>query len=235
MNKFFVALALIWGSSAFAITTEELDNSLLELIPGGYVVTDTIYGDLNKDNQNDVVLLIKNIDPSNVVIDQYRGELDRNRRGVIVAIRNKNVYELAVKNVRCFSSENEDGGVYFAPELNISIDKGSLYFHYMHGRYGYWRYNFRYHGTDFELIGYDKSENRGPVVEKAVSINFLTNKMVIKRNVNQYAEFEDEVFKETWHNFTLAEPYKLNQITDFDRLDIESSLLIVDIISSDKI
>ena len=45
-------------------------------------------------------------------------------------------YVLATKNYDCFSSENEDGGVYFAPELDISIEKGNLYVHYGHGRYG---------------------------------------------------------------------------------------------------
>ena len=78
--------------------------------------------------------------------------------------------------------------VYFAPELNVSINKGNLIVHYAHGRYGYWTYSFRYQNSDFELIGYDSSQDHGPVVERSVSINLMTKKMLIRENINQDAE-----------------------------------------------
>ena len=147
-----------------------------DFVPAGYVVYSEVQGDLNKDNQTDYVLMIKSKDKNNIITDESRGELDLNRRGVIIAFKNGDHYDLVLENSSCFSSENEDGGVYYPPELEIRIDKGNLIFHYSHGRYGYWSYKFQYRNQDFELIGYDSSSNRGPVINRETSINFITKK-----------------------------------------------------------
>jgi hypothetical protein len=192
----------------------------IDFLPKAYVVFEKINGDLNKDSIEDCVLIIKATDKNNIVTDEYRGQLDRNRRGIIVLFNKNDHYELVVKNYDCFSSENEDGGVYFAPELYIEIREGNLYVHYGHGRYGYWNYTFRYHNSDFELIGYDQSDNRGPVIESEISINFLTKKKQEKVNTNENDEGGDEVFKETWINISIDKLIKLSEIKDFDELDM---------------
>ena len=38
----------------------------------------------------------------------------------------KSGYQLTDRNYDCFSSENEDGGVYYPPELWIEFEKGNL-------------------------------------------------------------------------------------------------------------
>ena len=64
-----------------------------DFIPKGYVLHtyeggisagswDEIKGDLNKDGLEDVVLIIKGTDKSKIIHDEYRGELDRNRREI---------------------------------------------------------------------------------------------------------------------------------------------------------
>jgi len=191
-----------------------------DFLPEGFVIFDKVYGDLNKDGIKDLVLIIKGTDKSNFYTDEYRGELDRNRRGLIVLFNRKHGYEQVVKNVDCFSSENEDGGVYYPPELSLEIIKGNLYIHYAHGRYGYWRYTFRYdQKDDFDLIGYDGSENHGPIVERVTSINFMTKRQQEKVNINENIEESgDEVFKETWKDIPLKKPIKLSEVTDFDDL-----------------
>jgi hypothetical protein len=220
---FIVFLAI--GTNALGQVTPKTAKSPTEFVPAGYVVFEKVQGDLNKDNQVDYVLIIKGTDKANFVKDEYRGELDRNRRGIIIALKNNDRYELALENRDCFSSENEDGGVYFSPELDVSIKKGNLLVHYAHGRYGYWTYNFRYQNSDFELIGYDSDQSRGPITERSVSINLMTKKMLIKENVNQDAEIGgDEKFKETWKKFALSKPIKLRDIADFDGFDVTSLL-----------
>jgi len=189
-----------------------------DFLPKGYVVVEKIIGDLDKDSIEDCVLIIKGTDTSKIVTDEYRGKLDRNRRGIIVLFNKKDHYELAVKNYDCFSSENEVGGVYLPPELSIEIKKGNLYAHYGHGRYGYWRYTFRFQNSDFELIGYDAS-NGGAVIDSETSINFLTKKKQEKVNTNENAQGGDEVFKETWKNINVNRLIKLKEIRDFDELD----------------
>ncbi|ALR32497.1 hypothetical protein ATE47_05250 [Chryseobacterium sp. IHB B 17019] len=192
-----------------------------DFLPKGFVLFKEIQGDLNNDGLKDCILIIKGTEKDKVINDEYSGKLDRNRRGIIVLFKTKNDdYESIVENKDCFSSENEDGGVYFAPELDVYIEENKLYVHYAHGRYGYWTYTFKYANSDFQLIGYDSSENTGPVVSRETSINFLTGKKQEKVNTNTDAESGDEVFKETWSKVSSRKPTLLSEIKDFDELDL---------------
>ncbi|MCF6350849.1 MAG: hypothetical protein L3J23_07455 [Flavobacteriaceae bacterium] len=179
-----------------------------EFLPEGYVIFEKIYGDLNKDGLEDCVIIIK------------KTEKKDNRRGIIVIFNKNDNYELAAKNDNCFSSENENGGVYFPPELSINIKKGNLYIQYSHGRYGYWKYTFKFQDPYFKLIGYDSSDNYGSIVNKKISINFLTKKKLIKENTNEKAKGGDEIFKETREKITINKPIKLSEIERFDKLNI---------------
>ena len=200
------------------IPAVELKQDPLDYIPKGMVLFDKVSGDLNKDGIADLVLMIKGTDKSNFVQDEYRGELDRNRRGILVLFKREQGYELASKNPDCFSSENEEGGVYYAPELSLDIRKGKLYVEYRHGRYGYWTYTFRYQNGDFELIGYDSTSSHGPIINNEKSINFSTKRMQERVNINESAESGEEVFKETWKDIKLDKMIKLSEIKDFDEL-----------------
>jgi hypothetical protein len=197
-----------------------LMNKPIDFLPKGYVLLEQIKGDLNKDGRDDCVLLIKGTDKSKFVTDDYRGLLDRNRRGIVVVFHKKGGYELVLKNYSCFSSENEDGGVYYAPELSLAIKKGNLYVSYAHGRYGYWDYTFRYQHSDFELIGYDNSDNNGPIVNSETSINFSTRKKIVKENTNDDAESGEEVFRTTVTKIHQDKWIRLSRVKDFDELDM---------------
>lgn len=195
-------------------------KNLSDFLPKRYVIFETINGDLNKDGLEDCVLIIKDTDKSRIIKNKYSGEFNRNRRGIVILFNKKDHYELAVKNYDCFSSEQEDGGVYFAPELSVEIDKSILYMHYNCGRYGFRRYTFRVQNFDFELTGYDQSSDKGPVTNSVTSINFITKKNLKKINVNENAEGGDEVFKETKKNININKLIKLSEIKNFDELDI---------------
>jgi hypothetical protein len=179
-----------------------------DFLPKGYVVFEKINGDFNKDGSDDCVLIIKGTDKNQIIEDEYSEQLDRNRRGIIVLLNKNGHYELAVKNYDCFSSECEDGGVYFPPMLSVEIKNGNLFVHYAHGRFGYWRYNFRYQNSDFELIGYESSYG-GAIVNRETSINFLSKKKLVKENTNDTARGGDEVFKETWEKIKVNKLIKL--------------------------
>jgi hypothetical protein len=194
-------------------------TQLAAFIPKTYVLFDTVYGDLNKDGLKDCVVMIKGTDKNNIVNDESRGKLDRNRRGIIVLFKKANGYERVLENDTCFSSENEDGGVYYAPELYLEIKKGNLYVSYAHGRYGYWGYTFRFQHGDFELIGYDASDNHGPVVNSETSINYLTGKKIVKENTNPDAESGEEVFKRTETRINVPQLTRLSEIRDFDTIE----------------
>lgn len=201
------------------VSSTEISKSPADFVPEGYVIFDTIYGDLNKDKIEDCVLIIKGTEKSEIVKDEYRGKLDRNRRGILILLNKGDGYELAVKNDNCFSSENEDGGVYFAPELDVEIIKEKLFIHYAHGRYGYWRYMFRLQNSDLELIGYDSSSNHGPTVLTETSINFLTRRKIVNENTNPNID-EPEIFEKKETKINKTKLLKLSEIEDFDKLEV---------------
>lgn len=189
-------------------------------VPAGYTIFETVNGDLNNDQLPDCILIIKSTDKSKFIKDENRGMLDRNRRGIIVLLNRKDHYEQLVKNYECFSSENEDGGAYYAPELDLEVNKGKLVVNYRHGRYGYWYYTFRIKNNDMELIGYDASYNNGPVIEEETSINFLTKKKQKRENIKASTGTGEEEFKESWSDIKLNAPILLSGIKDFDELEM---------------
>ena len=149
-------------------------QQIMGFIPKGYKLFDKVYGDLNKDGLRDCVLIIKATRKDSFVNDRDGHKVDRNRRGIIILFTHGNGYKLALKNESCFSSENEDGGCYDPPELNVSIKDSKLYLYYYRGRYGHRENCFRYQNSDFILIGYEASSDRGPDALFKTSINFLT-------------------------------------------------------------
>ena len=209
-----IVMTILGGSASYAQNKNSID-----FLPEGYMLFDTIYGDLNKDGLEDCVLFIKGADEYAIVTNRFEEVVDRNRRGLIVLFQNKDSYDLVLENYTCFESENEDGGIYFPPELSLEINKGNLYLHYGHGRYGYWTYTFRYQNSDFELIGYDHTIG-GVVIESEVSINFLSKKKLTSINTNENAEGGDEVYKETWTKIKIDKLVKLSEIDDFYDLDL---------------
>ena len=194
-------------------------NKPSDFIPEGYTEFSKQFEDLNKDGQDDCIIMIKKVDPSNIVINDFDEEVDRNRRGIIVLFKNGNNYELILKNYSCFASENEDGGVYFAPELSLEFERSNLIIHYAHGRYGYWRYIFRYQNANFELIGYDEG-NGGVIASSEVSINFLTKKKLTRENTYEDSQGGEEIFQEVWENIEIEHLIKLSEIKDIDELDM---------------
>jgi hypothetical protein len=195
-------------------------QSPTDFIPEGYVVFETKYGDLNKDGSNDCVLIIKGTDNNQIITDEYLGKIDRNRRGIIVLFNSDQHYVLALQNYDCFSSENEDGGGYYPPELSVEIESGNLFVQYSHGRNGGWTYTFRFQNSDFELIGYDMNDYDGPVINNETSINFSTKTKQIKVNTNENDGGGEEIFSTTMKKIFIDQLIKLSHIKDFDELEM---------------
>jgi hypothetical protein len=199
---------------------KEFKKDPTDFVPKEFIVFEKIYGDLNNDSTIDCILIIKATDKSQIITDENKGKLDKNRRGIIVLLNHNNSYELLLKNYDCFSSENEDGGVYYPPELSVEIDQGKLFIQYSHGRYGYWGFTFRLQNSDLELIGYDASSTRGPVVQTETSINYLSKKKIVSQNSNENADSGEEIFKKSTSKISVEKLIKLSEIKDFDELEI---------------
>ncbi|MCK4108157.1 hypothetical protein NVT87_05365 [Acinetobacter radioresistens] len=220
---FFMAITfptLIWAEnkSSEEIRLKEDSSRYKSYIPRSYRLTEVITGDLNKNRKTDVVLIVKATDPAKWVNDEYQGKLDRNRRGIIVLVNENGQYKKIIQNLSCLSSEYEDGGVYYAPELLLSVEQGLLNVHYAHGRYGYLRYRFQLKEHDLQLVGYDNSDNFGPYINSQTSINYLTQRKLVRENINKNRDDDTPKFKETWYKMNQA-PVYLSKIKDFDRLN----------------
>lgn len=217
----FGAASHLYAENAVSedIQKPKAERQYKDYVPASYTLFDAIQGDLNQDGLKDLVLIVKATDPTQWVTDEYRGKLDRNRRGIIVLVNVKGRYQKVVQNLSLFSSENEDGGGYFAPELVLSIEKGLLKLHYAHGRYGYWAYQFRLDGRDMRLIGYDSADHFGPYIQRETSINFLTAKKLVRENLNEDPDSAPR-FKEIWSTAKFS-PVYLSKIQDINELDFE--------------
>lgn len=220
----FGGLVPLLGGAGLTFAGEREARQPAEFIPDGYVVFEETKGDLNKDGREDHVFVIKGTDKSRWVSDEYRGDLDRNRRGLIIAFAEGDKYRLTLRKLNCFSSDQEDGGVYFPPDLGVMIDKGNLVVSYGHGRYGYWSYTFRYQHGGFDLIGYDNSEHFGPIIKRQTSINFSTARMLTRENLNPYDDGVEERFEEHWASFKRTRFIQLEDIRDFVGLHVEALL-----------
>lgn len=197
----------------------ELKTDPKAFVPKGYSLFQQYKGDLNKDGKPDVVLMIKGTEESKWVDDENRGRLDRNRRGLIILFKRKNGYEQILRNDTCFSSENEDGGIYDAPELELYIIKNTLHIYFAHGRYGCWNYIFRYQNNDFELIGYNHNRRIRLVTYYNLDINFSTRTRVYEENLNADDDEKEERFKVTKSKIKRRKLIKLSEIADIDKLN----------------
>ncbi|MFW2177474.1 MULTISPECIES: hypothetical protein [unclassified Moraxella] len=192
-------------------------------IPKGFHLTEhDCKGDFNKDGQTDCVLIIKDTQKAGWVNDETTENkpIDRNRRGIIVLFKTPNGYEKILENKAIFASENEWGGVYFPPDLTVESKANKLVIDYTHGRYGSWSYTFDYRQLndkkDFYLIGYDSSDNAGPLVQSTHSVNFLNQRYRYQKNLNTNPDDDTQKFKTTWYNLPKKTLLKLVDIKDID-------------------
>lgn len=195
-------------------------NIPVDLIPKGYVLFEEYSGDLNNDDRKDYVLIIKNTKEEEIVKNRFGDVIDRNRRGVIIILTKDNEYEKVVENKDCFSSENEDGGVYMPPELWINIEDNKLKIHYGHGRYGYWEYIFKNLESDFKLIGYESSESNGPKVLYQTKIDFLKKEKTLSENTTKDPAAEEEIFEVISYDIKIDDLLRLTEIENFEDLDM---------------
>lgn len=213
---------VLWSAVGFSLTQASMADAPEPFLLGDYRVMDVIEGQLDNQKQEDLVLLIKGTDAKHFLPDQWNQHVvDKNRRGLVIFFKTDDGYQKIVENPTIFASENEDGGVYFPPELSIDINKGLLKFHYGHGRYGYWDYTFRYNDKagDFELIGFDRTESNGPVTTSITSMNFLTGKIKVLTNPDDSNEnFDVKKFSEQWKSFKTPAPIQLKNISDIENL-----------------
>ena len=205
MNPIVVVFILAFGfclsDTALAQDLEAPEVTFPELIehgsdarafvPAGWLLEHEIKGDLNTDGVDDLVLVLHDNDPANLIKPDLGMDvpLDTNPRMLAVALADtEGGYRLALANSviipRIIYTNESDP---LSESGGVSIDRGSLvvviYYFYSSGGSdtGHMDFRFRHEDDGFRLIGYDRvNVNRMSGEIKNVSANYLNRKVVIK-------------------------------------------------------
>ena len=220
------AIFAIFSLGCFSFTTSVRANpnptQYQQFIPKNWKILETVKGDLNRDGLEDIVLVIEENNPKNILSNDSLGspELNINPRSLLVLFKTTQGYQLISKNQQlpsendadspCFADPLEDGGV--------TISKGILKInlHYWLSC-GSWyvtnnTFSFRYQNRAFKLIGFDQmSFHRASGERNSLSINFSTGKL---KKISGENEFEDTVqpAKTEWTKLKKQYDLKLEQI-----------------------
>jgi hypothetical protein len=189
-------------------------------VPTGWKLEQKLTGDLNRDGVPDLVLLLRQDDPKNLMTHDALGEnpLDTNPRILAVAFGRASPagYVLMLQNhtliprreVPVVSDPLEDGGV--------TIERGTL-----RVKLNYWtsaggwgttasNYTFRYQNQRFELIGFDRTEfMRNSGESRDTSINYSTGKMSISAT-----SMENDKKKVRWRTLPRRALLTLDRVGD---------------------
>lgn len=206
---FLLIFGFAFGQDFSYPNINNLGKDINSFIPNGWSLLDSTQGDLNKDNHNDLALIIQHKDSVTVI----KKDFDRNDtvfthpRILIVLFYNQttNQYQLA-KQSNSFILSNDNPNME-DPYQDISIDKGVLRIDFQifmnMGAWGmsYNSYKFRYQDNEFVLIGADyNSVNRGSRETECRSYNFLTKKVEIA-----IGTIESDKLKTSWRTIDLKE------------------------------
>ena len=226
-RKLFIILSLFLISSIyiFAENFPQKAKTVNDFIPKGWKQLFIAKGDLNKDNLEDIAIIIEKNDKKNIKKNESLGpdELNLNPRIFLVLFKEKDgTYILASKNDKGFiQSENDEYDPTLMDTLSsIDIKNNTLIinFNYFYTA-GSWRtsitnYIFRYQNNRFELIGFDNnSYMRDSGEEEEFSINFSTNKIKTTTGGNV---FEGNVNnpKSKWKTVNFKRKYTLDEMSD---------------------
>jgi hypothetical protein len=177
-------------------------------VPLGWVLEVQASGDLNQDGNADLILVLRQNNPANVIEDfEGLGEkpFDTNPRILAIAFRDgpSGKFSVQLQNHTLIPRRTEPAAADpFDKEIGIAIARGSfqvrLDWFMSAGGWGTFNttYTFRHRSGRFELIGYDRfTTHRGSGDTASLSINYLTRK--VKRTTGHISRDNDKVHWQT--------------------------------------
>jgi hypothetical protein len=197
-------------------TIKSEGKSIDDFVPNKWKIIKTATGDLNKDNVDDLALVIQETDFNKIVINDGMGidTLDTNPRILIVLFKDTLANEFKLKAVSRTFILNHNSPTMDDPFDGIMISKGILGigFHFWYSS-GSWyqtslEYKFRFQKNDIFLIGAEFHEiDRGTTEGLKRSFNFLTKKMSETKITFENDQNGEQVEKsETeWRNLEIKE------------------------------
>lgn len=170
-----VILFTILINKSFA-QTKLLQADWKTFIPKGYDTLATANGDLNKDGQEDKVLVLYNL------IEKKEDNFDDIDRKLIILFKYGTTWKKVAETTKAVLPKNS-GGAFGDPFEGISIKKNSLIIKHYGGSADRWSYThrFQFRNNDFYLIG-------------RTSLNYYDGEMCEKLHDFLATEYKDENF-----------------------------------------
>jgi hypothetical protein len=200
-SRFFAAFVFVLSVSAAAAQELEIPAAVYPalpetasdaagFVPTGWVLQAQVEGDLNKDGVADLVFVLQETNPKNVLTDNGLGvaELNTNPRILAAAFKDGDTYRLGLQNhtliPRHEYSNTDDPFDKEFPGLEVARGTFSVTL-VMFSNAGGWeagnaKLTFRWQNDRFELIGWDRrivQRNTGETTDK--SANFSTGVLEI--------------------------------------------------------
>ena len=234
-----ILLTFIFSFQIFGKTYEDRSDRINFFVLKGWKIIVSEIGDLNRDNIEDMVLIIENTDSKNYKKNEMLGPniLNLNSRRLIILQKGKdNIYTLISKNEKGFimSESDEDNLALEDPltegSVRIVNNLLKIKFHYFMSA-GSWsvsdiEYTFRYQNNRFELIGFDENEfMRNSGMASEYSVNLSTNKMKYTTGKNMFSEEQNNPTI-TYNKINIKNKYILDNINS--EISIEISKFITD-------
>lgn len=142
---------------------------------------------------------------------------DHGSRGFVVLFKYKSgEYYKVVEDYHCLDSGEEDGGVYFPPELYIHLDRdGILDISYSHGRYGGWGCSFKYIDGEFKYISSSSNESLSWIADALSTSHIDFYEGIEKKskiiNVSNASDVDDNFYpRYIYHTYDATPTYLLS-------------------------
>lgn len=225
---------LLFFSFNLILFSQEIPNSgknLNDFVPKNWRIIEQAEGDLNKDKKADVVLIIEDTNPDNILNNENLGSsvININPRCLLILFKTEKGYELKEINKTFLPTEGDIESTCLADPLmegGIEIKNGAIVL-----ALNYWMscgswytgtntYTFRYQKNEFELIGFDSMDfHRASGEMSSTSINFSTKKMSITTGGNMFEEDADgnEIKSE---ETTEWKSFKINKLKNLKTLQV---------------
>jgi hypothetical protein len=181
--KIFYLLSFICSLSlaaeAISIPKFPKAGSKAKFVPVDWEILGEASGDLNKDNKDDIVLVLR-----------YKAEetSDESPRILLVLFQTKpDLFALSHQSSKAILQKTE-GGVMGDPFQEVKIDRGSILLNHYGGSSTRWGYShrFQFRNKDFLLIGQtitNHDSHKDEIIE--VDTNLITGKEVRTKTVGQ--------------------------------------------------
>ena len=192
MKSVFVVLGL-WAICGIANAGDGL-RTLQDWTPSGWKIIHQSVGDLDRDGDQDLVVVLEEDDPAKIKVGESLGgeeRLNTNPRTLLVLFAENGLYRKVAENKTLVPTErNVDEPCLDDPLTEVIVRNGTLRLTF--DRFtscGGWAtskvvYTFRHDGKGMRLIGQDKSTlMRNSGEETMDSINYLTGKQKIINGV----------------------------------------------------